>query len=162
MTVDHIAQLSGELGVEALDHTALAVYDIQSALPLYRDLLGGIPSGFERLTDKGFNWLTLRYPNGSQVELLSPAGPGFLQTFLDKHGEGLHHMTFIVNDIRLAVARARSAGLRVVDEDFRDPRWQEAFISPRSAFGTIVQLAQTNMNQADRERHWSVAAAGLR
>jgi hypothetical protein len=50
----------------------------------------------------------------------------------------------------------------VVDEDFRDPRWQEAFISPRSAFGTIVQLAQTNMSEADRERHWSVAAAGLR
>ena len=59
--------------------------------------------------------------------------------------------------VELAVERARAAGLRVVDEDYREPRWQEAFISPRSAFGTIVQLAQTNMSVAERERHWSVA-----
>jgi hypothetical protein len=47
--------------------------------------------------------------------------------------------------------------LRIVDEDYHEPRWQEAFISPRSAFGTIVQLAQTNLDVAERERHWSVA-----
>ena len=55
-----------------------------------------------------------------------------------------------------AVERAKAAGLRVVDEDYRDPRWQEAFISPRSAFGTIIQLAQTNMSGDERERHWNV------
>lgn len=151
------AGLAGELGVLALDHTALAVRSIQAALPLYRDLLGGTPSGYERISRKGFAWLTLRYPNGSQIELLEPQGAGFLQTFLDKHGEGPHHMTFIVRDLRRAVACARAAGLRVVDADYTDPRWQEAFISPRSAFGTIVQLAQTNLSTADRERHWKVA-----
>src|SRR5437868_13993152 len=102
----------GELGVEALDHTAIAVRDIQAALPLYRDLLGGVPSGFERISSKGFQWMTLRYPNGSQVELLSPTSKdGFLQKFLDKRGEGAHHMTFIVRDLRAAVSRARAAGL---------------------------------------------------
>jgi hypothetical protein len=55
------------------------------------------------------------------------------------------------------VERAKAAGLRVVDEDYSEPRWQEAFISPRSAFGTIIQLAQTNMPPVERERHWSVA-----
>jgi methylmalonyl-CoA/ethylmalonyl-CoA epimerase len=147
----------GELGVEALDHTAIAVRDIHAALPLYRDLLGGVPSGFERISDKGFAWMSLRYPNGSQVELLAPIGDGFLTEFLAKRGEGPHHLTFIVRDLREAVARAKAAGLRVVDEDYREPRWQEAFISPRSAFGTIVQLAQTNLDVAERERHWSVA-----
>ncbi|HEY3059190.1 MAG TPA: VOC family protein [Chloroflexota bacterium] len=157
-----VSQLVGELGVLSLDHTALAVRDIHAALPLYRDLLGGVPSGFERLSEKGFNWLTLRYPNGSFVELLMPDGNGgFLQEFIDKYGEGLHHMTFIVHDVRQAVERARAAGLRVVDEDYRDPRWQEAFISPRSAFGTIIQLAQSSMSEAERKRHWNVAAAGL-
>ena len=148
----------GELGVEALDHTAVAVRDIQAALPLYRDLLGGVPSGYERISAKGFAWMTLRYPNGSQVELLAPTGQGgFLHDFLARRGEGAHHMTFIVRDLRQAVERAKAAGLRIVDEDYREPRWQEAFISPRSAFGTIVQLAQTNMDVAERERHWSVA-----
>src|SRR3954471_20528428 len=135
----------GALGVESLDHTAIAVRDIRAALPLYRDLLGGVPSGFERISTKGCQWMSLRYPNGSQVELLAPTGPGFLQSFLDHRGEGPHHMTFIVRDLRAAVANARQAGLRVVDEDYSEPRWQEAFISPRSAFGTIVQLAQTSL-----------------
>src|SRR5687768_6343525 len=110
--------LVGELGVEALDHTAIAVHDIKAALPLYRDLLGGVPSGNERISDKGFMWMTLRYPNGSQIELLAPAGEGgFLHDFLARRGEGAHHMTFIVGDLRHAVERARAAGLRVVDED---------------------------------------------
>ena len=74
-------------------------------------------------------------------------------------GEGPHHMTYIVADVRRAVERARAAGLRVVDEDYRDARWQEAFISPRSAFGTIIQLAQTSLKPEERERHWSVADA---
>jgi methylmalonyl-CoA/ethylmalonyl-CoA epimerase len=152
-----LSGLAGELGVEALDHTAIAVRNLQAALPLYRDLLGGVPSGFERISDKGFMWMTLRYPNGAQVELLAPYGAsGFLHDFLARRGEGAHHLTFIVRDVRRAVERARAAGLRVVDEDYREPRWQEAFISPRSAFGTIVQLAQTNLSVAEREQHWSV------
>jgi methylmalonyl-CoA/ethylmalonyl-CoA epimerase len=148
----------GELGVLALDHTAIAVRSMAAALPLYRDLLGGVPTGFERIDARGFMWLTLRYPNGSQVELLEPLGTsGFLHSFLEKYGEGVHHMTFIVVDVRRAVSRANAAGLRVVDEDYRDPRWQEAFISPHSAFGTIIQLAQTSLSPDERESHWSVA-----
>ena len=162
MDSNQVSKLVGELGVLSLDHTALAVRDIHAALPLYRDLLGGVPSSFERLVEKGFNWLTLRYPNGSYVELLMPSGEGgFLHDFIDRYGEGLHHMTFIVEDVRKAVERARAAGLRIVDEDYRDHRWQEAFISPRSAFGTIVQLAQSSMSEAERKRHWTVASAGL-
>ena len=153
-------QLAGDLGVVALDHTAIAVRDIRAALPLYRDLLGGIPNGFERISHKGFMWLTLRYPNGAQIELLQPVGDaGFLHTFLDRYGERAHHMTFIVHDLQHAVERARTAGLRVVDEDYRDPRWQEAFISPRSAFGTIIQLAQTSLSEDERERHWNVTSS---
>ena len=99
-----------------------------------------------------------RFARGAGAAMPVPAGEsGFLHEFLAKRGEGAHHMTFIVRDVRHAVARARAAGLRVVDEDYREPRWQEAFISPRSAFGTIIQLAQTNMSVAERERHWSVA-----
>jgi hypothetical protein len=41
----------------------------------------------------------------------------------------------------------------VVDENYADPRWQEAFISPRSAFGTIVQLAQTSLERPRPDRH---------
>jgi methylmalonyl-CoA epimerase len=156
-----VDELVGQLGVASLDHTAVAVRTIRAALPLYRDLLGGIANGFERMPHRGFSWLTLRYPNGSQVELLEPLGDdGFLQDFLNKRGEGVHHMTFMVGDLKRSVEQAKAAGLRVVDEDYHDARWQEAFISPRSAFGTIIQLAQSTLSMPERENHWSVAAIG--
>src|ERR1044071_9507229 len=102
----------GELGVESLDHTVIAVRDIGAALPLYRDLLGGQPTGYERISNKGFQWMTLRYPNGAQVELLAPTNTeGFLHHFLEKRGEGVHHMTYIVRDLKNAVERAKQAGL---------------------------------------------------
>jgi methylmalonyl-CoA/ethylmalonyl-CoA epimerase len=139
-------QLVGELGVIALDHTAIAVRDIHTALPLYQ--------GRPRPSSAGFTFLSLTYPNGSKIELLAPHGEnGFVQTFLDKRGEGVHHLTFRVHDVRVAVERSRAAVLRVVDENYSDPRWQEAFISPRSAFGTIVQLAQTNLERVASNRH---------
>jgi methylmalonyl-CoA/ethylmalonyl-CoA epimerase len=149
-------ELAGALGVIALDHTAIAVRDIDAALPLYRDLLGGKPlgSGKPRPTRSGFQFLALAFPNGSNIELLAPIGDGgFLRDFLDKRGEGVHHLTFRVHDVRAAVERAKAAGLRVVDENYTDPRWQEAFISPRSAFGTIVQLAQSDLDRVQPDKH---------
>jgi methylmalonyl-CoA/ethylmalonyl-CoA epimerase len=148
-------ELAGELGVIALDHTAIAVRDIDAALPLYRDLLGGVPLGRPSSSpSQGFRIVALRYPNRSKIELLAPLdATGFVFRFLEKRGEGVHHLTFRVRDVRRAVERARAAGLRVVDENYADPRWQEAFISPRSAFGTIVQLAQTNADRVRPDQH---------
>ena len=106
-------ELAGALGVIALDHTAIAVRDIDAALPLYRDLLGGKPlgSGKPRPTRSGFQFLALAFPNGSNIELLAPLGDGgFLHDFLDKRGEGVHHLTFRVQDVRAAVERAKAAG----------------------------------------------------
>jgi methylmalonyl-CoA/ethylmalonyl-CoA epimerase len=148
-------ELLGEFGVVAFDHTALAVRAIDAALPLYRDLLGGIQLGAPQPAPaRGFSIVALRYPNGGKIELLEPLGDdGFVQRFLERHGEGVHHLTFRVNDIRAAVDRAKAAGLRVVDENFANRRWQEAFISPRSAFGTIVQLAQMERDRPQLDEH---------
>ena len=151
--------LAGTLGVRALDHTALAVRSIREALRLYRDLLGGEPVEYDEMPQRSFRWLALRFPNGSALELLEPMGQaGFVQDFLEKRGEGVHHVTFLVADIRAAVARAREAGLRIVDEDFTtQPLWQEAFISPRSAHGTIIQLTETPLTHDERQHHWPAA-----
>ncbi len=159
MQTNEASALSGTLGVRALDHTALAVRSIRDALRLYRDLLGGEPAEYDVMPERGFRWLALHYPNGSAIELLEPIGDaGFVQDFLEKRGEGVHHVTFRVADVRAAVARAREAGLRVVDEDFTtQPNWQEAFVSPRNAHGTIVQLVETPLDLETRQRHWPAA-----
>ena len=133
------------VSVRWLDHTSIAVHSIEAALPLYRDVLGGDAEPIHHHEEAGFSTLTLRYPHGGGIELIAPYGPsGFIHDFLAKRGEGVHHITFLVDDLKAAVAEARAAGARVVDEKYEDPRWFEAFISPKSANGTIVQMAQTN------------------
>ncbi len=147
------------LSIRWLDHTAIAVRSIEAALPLYRDVMGGDPQELYEHPEKGFRALTLRFPYGGGIELIAPLGAdSFVQSFLDKRGEGVHHITFIVEDLAACVAEATAAGLRVVDEDYRRPEWQEAFISPRSANGTIIQLAQSNRDLAGRMTLWPADA----
>ena len=59
-----------------------------------------------------------------------------------------------MNDLRAAVKEAKVARRPIVDEDYERPEWREASISPRSANGTIVQLAQTDLDLEGRERLW--------
>ncbi|MFN8636112.1 MAG: VOC family protein [Chloroflexota bacterium] len=130
-------------GVLALDHTAVAVHTFESVLPFYRDLLGGEVVLERDVPASSYRFLQLRYPNGAQVELIAPLGEsGFLHDFLAKRGEGVHHMTFIVADLKEAVAAVRAAGYRVVGESYANRNWQEAFVSPRELHGVLVQLAQ--------------------
>jgi methylmalonyl-CoA/ethylmalonyl-CoA epimerase len=147
------------ISVRWLDHTAIAVHSIEAALPLYRDVLGGDPQELSHREEQGFSTLTLRYPQGGGIELITPFGPtGFVQDFLARRGEGVHHITFLVDDLKAAVAEARAAGIRVVGEDYRRPEWQEAFLSPKSASGTIIQLAQTDKDLEERMELWPADA----
>ncbi len=135
-------------GAEALtplrfDHVAVAVRSIRAALPLYRDALGGeyLMGGD---VDGSWRWVQFRYPGGGKIELLEPLGEGFLSRFLEQRGEGLHHITFKTDDINAAIGHVEGLGYEVVDTSLDDPRWQEAFLRPSRAHGTLIQLAQSS------------------
>ena len=134
-----------------LDHVAVAVHSIKDALRLYRDALGGeyLMGGD---TDS-WRWLQVRFPNGGKVELLEPLGEGFLSRFLEKHGEGLHHMTFKTEDIEAAIEHVRSLGYELVDVNLDDPYWKEAFLRPSGAHGTLIQLAWSKHPDEEARRH---------
>jgi catechol 2,3-dioxygenase-like lactoylglutathione lyase family enzyme len=125
-----------------LDHVAVALRAIKPALALYRDALGGeyLMGG-----DAGgtWRWIQLRFPGGGKVELLEPLGEGFLTRFLDRYGEGLHHVTFKTDDIRGAISELEGRGYELVDVDLDDPDWKEAFLRPSKAHGTLIQIAQS-------------------
>jgi methylmalonyl-CoA/ethylmalonyl-CoA epimerase len=125
------------------DHVAVALHSIKPALGLYRDGLGGeyLMGGDEQDT---WRWLQLRYPGGGKVELLEPLGEGFLSKFLDRRGEGLHHLTFKTDDIRAAIEHLRALGYELVDVNLSDPHWQEAFLRPSRSHGTLIQIAQSS------------------
>jgi methylmalonyl-CoA/ethylmalonyl-CoA epimerase len=121
-----------------LDHVAVAVHSIRDAVRLYRDALGGqYLMGGDQDT---WRWVQFRYPGGGKVELLEPRSEGFLSRFLERHGEGLHHMTFKCDDIEAAIEHVRAQGYELVDVNLEGRYWKEAFLRPAGAHGTLVQL----------------------
>jgi methylmalonyl-CoA/ethylmalonyl-CoA epimerase len=140
-----------------LDHVAIAVWDIRSATELWGDVLGGNYRQGAPDYD-GFTFLQLEYEAGSRVELLSPASDrhGFLARFLEREGEGVHHLTFVADDLRAECARLRSLGQRVMDEDFSDPHWMEAFVSARlGRRRLLIQIAQSDLGPAEQDQLFS-------
>jgi methylmalonyl-CoA/ethylmalonyl-CoA epimerase len=126
----------------------VAVRSIKAAVPLYRDALGGeyLMGGD---VDGSWRWVQFRYPGGGKVELLEPLDEGFLSRFLDRYGEGLHHMTFKTDDIHAAIAQVEGQGYELVDVSLDDPHWKEAFLRPSKAHGTLIQLAQPSGTEDD-------------
>ncbi|SNS75632.1 Glyoxalase/Bleomycin resistance protein/Dioxygenase superfamily protein [Asanoa hainanensis] len=126
-----------------LDHVSIAVTEARPAWPLLRRALGG--SWAISGTAPGFRFSTLRYANGMCLELLEPHRTDenpFVARFLSRGGPGLHHLTFKVPDLAAAVEAATAAGYPCFGVRTVDPSWHEAFIHPKVAGGTLVQLAQ--------------------
>jgi methylmalonyl-CoA/ethylmalonyl-CoA epimerase len=126
------------------DHVALAVPRIVDALPIYRDLLGGrFYTGGDN-PRLGYRGVQLAF-SGGKVEILEPlVGSGFLDSFLATRPlGGLHHLTYIVEDLAASVAEVERAGFEVHGEFTEDARWQEVFVHPKRANGVLLQFAQT-------------------
>lgn len=126
--------------VKRFDHVSWAVRDIQSALPLVELLGGRFYQGADHPRN-AFRWVQFRLPQG-MLEIMSPLGEqGFLHRFLEQRGEGLHHLTFQVEDLSEAVRKAEERGFGVTGLHFSE-HWSEAFLHPRTTNGVLIQLAQ--------------------
>lgn len=128
-----------------IDHTSFAVHDARSWAARLRRELGATPIAGETLPE--FRYLLMHIggaTDGARLELLEPNGPGFLERFLSQHGEGPHHITFTVPDLRTTLSAVRDLGLPVLGEDLTHAPWREAFIPPDHVHGVVVQLAQTD------------------
>ena len=130
-----------------LDHVAIAAADTAPALRFLTGVLGGtVLSGGHAFGFRPMQVLVGDRDGGMKVELLEPWDTernDFLERFVARSGAGPHHLTFKVADLDAALASARAAGFTPVGIERSDPRWQEAFIHPKEAHGTVVQIAQT-------------------
>jgi catechol 2,3-dioxygenase-like lactoylglutathione lyase family enzyme len=132
-----------------LDHVALAAAETSDALRFLTGTLGGtVIFGGQSIGFRPMQvWVGTDDGDGMPVELLEPwavAENDFLARFVDRHGPGPHHLTFKVSDIGAALEQARGAGLHPVNINLSDPDWKEAFLLPREAHGTVVQLAESH------------------
>jgi len=123
-----------------LDHIGIAVRNIAEARKFYEDVLGArFLYESENLEDH-FKFCELDL-SGVIIELLEPmAESSFLHKFLEKRGEGLHHLTLRVTDTKQKAAELKRQGVRVIDETEWSPTSYEAYISPRSAHGVLIQI----------------------
>jgi catechol 2,3-dioxygenase-like lactoylglutathione lyase family enzyme len=132
-----------------LDHVALAAADTAPALRFLTGELGGtVIFGGQSFGFRPMQvWLGSSDGDGMPVELLEPwdvQRNDFLARFIQRHGAGPHHLTFKVPDLLAALERVRAAGFRPTQVDVSDPEWKEAFLLPREANGTVIQLAESH------------------
>ncbi len=136
-------EVSTQMGfTERFDHVAVGVHDIDRSAMLFRDVLGGEAVSGWHVPEEGFRFTQFRYPNRMKIELMEPLGEGgFLQKFLARRGEGVHHLTFRVNDIESKLEYLRSNGFEPVHVVLGG-QWKEAFIHPRQGHGVLIQLME--------------------
>jgi len=125
-----------------LDHIGIAVRDLDKARENYR-LLGLEEVGRERIVPQKAEACLLQLGE-MKVELLQPLGAGPLTDFLERRGEGLHHLAIEVADIEGELERLRAAGIRLVDEIPRRGLGGSkiAFIHPKSMNGVLIELVE--------------------
>jgi methylmalonyl-CoA epimerase len=129
-----------------IDHVAIIVRNIEQALSFYRDVLGITPSEIKEVPSERVRiaFLPLGGPGGSQIELIEPTTPdSSLTKFLEKHGEGLHHIALEVDDIALALQELQAQGAPVLDKQPRVAAEGRAiFVHPKGTNGVLLELLE--------------------
>lgn len=128
----------------AIDHIGVAVEDLDEAVHLYRDKLGMAEQHREMVEEQGVDAVLLEIGDG-HVELLSPLAPDTaVGRFLERHGPGMHHVAYRIDDIEAALEQVRKAGLRLIDEEPRNGirGSRVAFVHPKDTDGVLTELVQ--------------------
>ena len=125
-------------------HIGIAVKDAEVALQLYEKVLGLKPSHTEIVESQKVK--TVHIPIGdSSIELLESTSPdGVVAKFIEKHGEGIHHIAIEVPNIEEVLAQMKAAGYRLIDGTPRKGAGGSliAFVHPRSTHGVLLELCQ--------------------
>ena len=127
-----------------LDHVGIAVRSLAERVPLYQDLLG-VPLAREEEVPTERVRVAFLGDGETHVELLEPIdGEGPIAQFLEKRGEGVHHLCFEVDDIEATLARLRAAGVTLVGQAPRPGAGgcKVAFLHPKSAGGVLIEISE--------------------
>lgn len=135
--------------LKKLAHIGIAVKDLERSLALYRDVLGMHHEGTSEERDRQLEAAMLDC-GGAHIELLRATSPdSVIARFIEKRGEGIHHVCFEVDDIRATLAALKAAGMQLVDEQPRPGvgGWLVAFVHPRSTGGVLLEVAERPKKQ---------------
>lgn len=124
-----------------IDHIAIAVNNVEEAAKQYQQALGVDKVIFETVESEGVKLAIIKLENG-RIELMEPTRPDSpIQKFLEKKGEGLHHMALATNDIEKEYQRMEGCGIQFLGK-IRDGSegTKITFIHPKSLHGVLTEL----------------------
>ena len=127
-----------------IDHVAIAVRDLEAAVDYYRATYGVDVEHREVVERDGVEEALLRVAD-SYVQLLTPTRDDSpVAKWMEKRGEGIHHIGYRVDDCAVALDRVKAQGHQVIDDAPRPGSrgTTVAFIHPKTAFGTLIELVQ--------------------
>ena len=130
--------------VKYVDHVGIAVNNIEVALEFFGRVFDTPSAHVEELEDQGVRG-TLIQVGETRLELLEPLSPdSAVGRFIERRGEGLHHLALNVSDIDGKLKTLEEQGLRLVDRESREGlSGNIAFIHPTSVFGVLTELVES-------------------
>jgi len=136
-----------------LDHVAIAVNSIDQARTFIEGSLGAKFRYVAEGRGGGFRYAVFDLHDFT-IELIEAVEPkNFVASFIEKRGEGVHHITLQVPGLKEKIAFLEGQGLKVVDKREEEDRTVEAFLSPKTACGVLFQLAE-EQPALNNEPYW--------
>ena len=130
--------------MDKIEHIGIAVRSLEKAIPVYEKLLNTVCYKQETVDDEKVN--TAFFQTGeSKIELLESTSPdGVINRFIEKKGEGMHHIAFAVSDIKAEMKRLKENGFQLLNEEPKkgaDNKWV-CFLHPKNTNGVLIELCQ--------------------
>ncbi len=128
--------------IQKIHHVGIAVHSLDAALKFYRDTLGLHVHAQDTVPDQGVKAALLTI-GGSEIELLEPLSPdSAVGKFLQRKGEGLHHICFQTADVDAELEGLKEKGVELVDQKpRRGLAGMICFLHPKASRGVLVELA---------------------
>jgi methylmalonyl-CoA/ethylmalonyl-CoA epimerase len=131
--------------IRRIAHIGIAVKDLTDAQLIFQTLLNLPPSHVERVEAQKVD-VSSFHVDDTNLELTSGISEDSpISKFIEKRGEGIHHLAFEVDDIHKELLRLKAAGIRLIDEEPRlgADNLLVAFLHPKSTGGVLIELCQT-------------------
>ncbi len=125
-----------------IEHIGIAVSDLAAAISFYENVLGLECYAIEEVADQKVRTAFFRVGD-TKIELLESTDPeGPVGKFIEKRGEGIHHIAFAVENSAKALREAESKGVKLIDETARKGAegLEIGFLHPRSTFGVLTEF----------------------
>ena len=130
--------------IKQIDHIGIAVKDLNRQVKFYNDVLGLKCSGIEEVPDQKVK--AAIFPVGEiRIELLQPtADDSPIARFLEKKGEGIHHIAYLVSDLVTNLKHLQEQEIQLIDAKPRigAGKHKIAFLHPQSTFGVLTELCE--------------------